>query len=192
MKKIISKGFTLIELLIVIGILGILVVAVLLTLNPAEAQKKARDSKRMKDLATIQSVMDQYVQGGGSLVACTATWTTTGVNPSGAVDGSGWIPLVVSTYISSEPLDPQNNTTKVCAGSNAGGAAQGCNCPAVGNCAAPTAQNMVYRARCSTGGTYEVDVRQESLADVNNVLQDGGDAGSWAEVGTDLALITGN
>ena len=47
-----DKGFTLLELLIVIGILGVLSVALVFVLNPAESLKKARDSQRMSDLTT--------------------------------------------------------------------------------------------------------------------------------------------
>ena len=42
-----SKGFTLIELLVVIGIIGTLGAVALVAINPAEAQRKARDTQRM-------------------------------------------------------------------------------------------------------------------------------------------------
>ena len=60
------RGFTLIELLVVVGILAVLVVTILITLNPAEAQKKARDTKRMKDLATLQAIVLQWTQDGNA------------------------------------------------------------------------------------------------------------------------------
>ncbi len=47
------RGFTLIELLIVIGVLTVLSVAVVLTLNPGELLKQARDATRLSDLATL-------------------------------------------------------------------------------------------------------------------------------------------
>src|SRR3989338_2108717 len=56
MKHIIknSKGFTLIELLVVIAIIAVLAVAVILTLNPAELLKQARDSTRVSDMSTLK------------------------------------------------------------------------------------------------------------------------------------------
>lgn len=62
-----KKGFTLIELLIVIGIIAVLSVVVVLTLNPAELLRQARDSTRISDLGTIKSALALYladVSGG--------------------------------------------------------------------------------------------------------------------------------
>ena len=51
-----KKGFTLIELLIVIAILAVLGVTVTLVLNPAELLRQGRDSTRISDLSSINSV----------------------------------------------------------------------------------------------------------------------------------------
>ena len=56
-----AKGFTLIELLIVIGIIAVLAVVVLLTLNPAELLRQARDSNRVSDLASLNSALSYYL-----------------------------------------------------------------------------------------------------------------------------------
>ena len=48
------SGFTLIEILLVIGILAILSVVVLLTLNPAELLRQSRDADRVSDFALIR------------------------------------------------------------------------------------------------------------------------------------------
>lgn len=55
-----TKGFTLIELLIVIGIIAVLSVVVLLTLNPAELLRQSRDSNRISDLGTLKSALALY------------------------------------------------------------------------------------------------------------------------------------
>jgi prepilin-type N-terminal cleavage/methylation domain-containing protein len=47
-------GFTLIELLVVIAIIAILSVVVILTLNPQEILRQARDSSRLSDISSIQ------------------------------------------------------------------------------------------------------------------------------------------
>jgi len=55
-----QKGFTLIELLVVIAIIAILAVVVILTLNPAELLRQARDSNRVSDFATLKSALSLY------------------------------------------------------------------------------------------------------------------------------------
>lgn len=56
-----SRGFTLLELLIVIGIIAILSVILVIVLNPAETLKKARDTQRMSDLATMKTALGLYL-----------------------------------------------------------------------------------------------------------------------------------
>jgi prepilin-type N-terminal cleavage/methylation domain-containing protein len=60
MKHKTQKGFTLIELLVVIAIIAILAIVVVLTLNPAELLRQARDSNRISDFATIKSSLALY------------------------------------------------------------------------------------------------------------------------------------
>jgi len=55
------KGFTLIELLIVIAIIAVLSVVVILSLNPAELLRQARDSNRISDMATMKSAVSLYL-----------------------------------------------------------------------------------------------------------------------------------
>jgi len=55
-----NKGFTLIELLVVIAIIAILSVVVILTLNPAELLRQARDSNRVSDMATLKSSLSLF------------------------------------------------------------------------------------------------------------------------------------
>ena len=56
-----KKGFTLIELLIVIAIIAVLSVVVILSLNPAELLRQARDSNRISDMATLKSAIAFYL-----------------------------------------------------------------------------------------------------------------------------------
>lgn len=66
MKIKINKGFTLVELLIVIGILSILSMAVLLTLNPFTQIQKGNDAKRKADLSQVQKALEIYYQDYGA------------------------------------------------------------------------------------------------------------------------------
>lgn len=62
----IRKGFTLIELLVVIGILGILVITLLATINPIAQLQKANDAHRKSDLESIQRALELYYQDKGT------------------------------------------------------------------------------------------------------------------------------
>jgi prepilin-type N-terminal cleavage/methylation domain-containing protein len=88
MKNHKQKGFTLIELLVVIAIIAILAVVVVLTLNPAELLRQARDSNRISDFATIKSALALYSTDVAtstsmdSSTSTTATGTLYGANTS--------------------------------------------------------------------------------------------------------------
>jgi len=137
-QKSLQKGFTLIELLVVIAILAILAVAVILTLNPAQMLKQARDSQRISDLSTLKSAIALYLAdvsspsmgvstncyvsfSGSSATACTGRMTvttvvTTTAANAGSSTGNGWIPInfasiTYGTPIGAEPVDPINNAT---------------------------------------------------------------------------------
>jgi prepilin-type N-terminal cleavage/methylation domain-containing protein len=60
-----SLGFTLIELLIVVAIVAILATVVVLTINPAELLKEARDANRLSDVATLSSAINLYIEDQG-------------------------------------------------------------------------------------------------------------------------------
>jgi len=55
-----EKGFTLVELLVVIAIIGVLATLVLLQLGTARG--RARDTKRIADVAQIRSAVEQYFE----------------------------------------------------------------------------------------------------------------------------------
>ncbi len=81
------KGFTLIELLVVIAIIAVLAVVVILTLNPAELLRQARDSNRISDLGTMKSALSLYladvnVTGTSPLGVWPKVYTNFNGNPS--------------------------------------------------------------------------------------------------------------
>ena len=183
-----KKGFTLIELLVVIAIVAVLAVVVILTLNPAQLLRQARDSNRTQDLATLKSAISLYLadvaspslglaancyaHSSSTLAACTtrfASGTTVTLDADVTTDGNGWIPINLNSIsagapISVLPKDPVNNATYYYA----------------------------YRAD-PTNGTFEINADMESAkfaqggsSDVES--GDGGDSAAFYEVGNDPSL----
>ncbi len=58
-----QTGFTLLELLVVIGIIGLL--ASIIVINLTGARKRARDTKRIADVRTLQTSMEDYYGKNG-------------------------------------------------------------------------------------------------------------------------------
>jgi len=133
MTKIQTKGFTLIELLIVIGIIAVLAVVVLLTLNPAELLRQARDSNRVSDIGSLKSALALYLadqispqigDGNNCYVSLPSPTWWSGVTAktcgnrfsagsatsseiattSRATDGTGWVPVNFQSISSGSPL----------------------------------------------------------------------------------------
>ncbi|MFH1246608.1 MAG: type II secretion system protein [Candidatus Liptonbacteria bacterium] len=183
-----QKGFTLIELLVVIAIVAVLSVVVILTLNPAELLKQARDSSRISDAATLKSAISLYMADYnlpsiGSSTKCymssattsvtgscggrfTASYNTTAGSNSRAVDGSGWLPVDFTKISSGAPIgnlpvDPVNDM----------------------------AQYYYAYAASTTSLTFEITAKMESsrynFGGSGDVTQyDGGRSTSTYEVGT--------
>lgn len=57
-SKFLRRGFTLLELLIVIAIIGILISVA--AASYSSAQIKSRNARRMQDMKSVQSAMEQY------------------------------------------------------------------------------------------------------------------------------------
>lgn len=185
-----QKGFTLIELLVVIAIVAVLSVVVILTLNPAELLRQARDSSRVSDMSTLKSAVSLYLAdvstpsiGSGILcyssngnstssAGCGGRFSiavTTNSTTSRSVDGTGWMPINLSLISSGSPVgnlpvDPVNNTTYYYA-----------------------------YAASSTSLTFEINVNMESSRYAQNgsgdvESTDGGNSAAIYEVGTYPAL----
>ena len=59
-----KQGFTLIELLVVVAIIAILSIVVVLSINPAEMLRQARDSGRVSDLGTLRTAISLSLTSG--------------------------------------------------------------------------------------------------------------------------------
>jgi len=116
-----QRGFTLIELLVVVAIIGIL--ATIVVVNVSNAQKKARDSKRVSDITAIGDAVKLYQLENGAYPAVNATcswlsyednvWANTGTAPPDTLCRSrtDWVPGVAPTFISLLPEDPGPSTS---------------------------------------------------------------------------------
>ncbi len=113
-----EEGFTLIELLVVIGILAVLTVAFLVTLNPVDQLHKAYDARRKSDLAQIQRALQTYYQDNNKYPGYSYNsanpsdpsnyeiepGVAPGVTPTPVPWNSSWQP-----YINVLPADPGGN-----------------------------------------------------------------------------------
>jgi prepilin-type N-terminal cleavage/methylation domain-containing protein len=122
MKKITKNktGFTLIELLLVIAVIAAMAVTVFVALNPAGRLQNARNSKRVTDVDSYLSAVQQYiVDNGGTLPAGIATTSdsmigTCSTTPAVATGGCNVLAssacfnasTTLAKYLASAPMDP--------------------------------------------------------------------------------------
>jgi len=197
-KKGGRAGFTLLELLIVIAVLAILMTMAVITLNPAETLRKARDTQRITDLSTLKTAIGLYVaetaspsMGSAATIyvsAPTATPFTGTPTEAGfaaynqetsadmrKINGSGWIPIIfadmaIGSPISSLPVDPTNITSAV-----------------------PLNTDLCYRYVTDTSNNFEIAATFESTYYKNTIDLDGTDGGNIIgvyEVGTKFIVTT--
>ena len=188
-----NKSFTLIELLVVLALVAILSVVVVVTLNPAELIKQARDSNRLSDLSTINTALNLFsadVTGGfmgtstniyvsipSTLSDCsnlglptlpsTYTYSCVAAQNLRNTNGTGWIPVNFQRISSNSPISQlpidPTNTTS-------------------------TGNYYIY----VTGGSWELSSNLESIKQKSVTGASGTDGGvslSSYEIGNNLRLI---
>lgn len=116
------KGFTLIEILLVIGIIAVLATVVIVSLDPATRFQNARDARRLADIQSILSAVQQYIvdnrgtlpsgldtsekQLGTGSSGCTLTDGICSANVSYCLDLSS----TLAPYLKDIPYDPENGS----------------------------------------------------------------------------------
>ena len=105
-------SFTLIELLVVLALVAILSVVVILTLNPAELLKQARDSNRLSDLATINTALNLFSTDviGGFMGTSTIVYTSlvNTVNPATTTCAGMGLPALPTGWTYNCPTSTQS------------------------------------------------------------------------------------
>lgn len=162
LKKV-KSGFTLIEILIVVALIAILAVVALIALNPAEAQRKARDTSRLKDLGTLQGIIEQYIADNLSTVAA---FTALSTSSSGSNSCSvGWVGRDVCKYANTIPVDPANRIVPVTNGTGGG-----------------ISTLAVYQVMLDSAAQYRICTRFESRANAAKMTTDGGATADFFEI----------
>lgn len=186
------SAFTLVELLVVIGIISVLAVALLVSLNPTESQRRARDAARIKDAGTLQTVVEAYLNDGGPIFCTEADGcnsrnlgSTEVNNSAGQGCDDNWFEngaadpttSTLCNYAKTIPVDPSNGQSRQCYGVNAGvpDPTDGC--------------VFRYRFKMDTSGNYEINFMVEAEA---NALKAGNDGGNTAAGNGDFVQVKSN
>ncbi len=107
-----KRGFTLIELLVVIAIIGLLASIVIVSL--ASTQSRARDTRRLEDVNSLQKGFALYLASNGSYPISVSTTTLDGTDSVSAA-------LIADGAFSAMPQDPQYPTYSYEYSTNANG-----------------------------------------------------------------------
>lgn len=111
-QRALHRGFTLIELLVVIAIIGLLATIVIASLSTV--QSKARDTRRMQDINSLQKGLAIYLATNGSYPISVSTTTLNGTDAVSAA-------LIADGAFSAIPKDPQSPTYNYTYSTNANG-----------------------------------------------------------------------
>jgi len=188
------QSFTLIEILVTVALIAVLAVAVILSLNPSELIKQARDSQRMTDINNLTRAINLYIGDTGgsgfygtssvvyvSIPDTTSTCANLGLPPLSSgwsykcassstlqkTDGTGWIPIDFRKQSFGKTLSklPIDPINQT-----------------------STGNYYTYTYNQQTG-KYEINTRFESTKRQELALSDGGDNSNVYEQGQSLSLM---
>ncbi len=149
-----DQGFTLVEVLIVVALIAILAVIALVTINPFEAQKRTRDARRLKEVGTLQGIMEQYIADNPSASAASAESTDN--SAAVACGTTGWHGLDLCNYANTIAVDPLNRAAEYALTDGTA-----------------TTGDVYYYYEIDANLRYTICSRMESQANSNKLLEDG-------------------
>lgn len=156
-----TAGVSLIELMLAVTIVGLIVAAIFIKVDPTNRKSAARDGKRLSDIALLDRVISEYYLDNEVYPDLQDTVRQSTSLPDGGLglDNSqgGWILQNLSTYTSRLPLDPLNDET-------------------------------YYYTYIHDDFSYELNARLEVLSEY--AQDDGGDDATLYEIGNNLQLIS--
>lgn len=103
-----EHGFTLIELVVVIGILSVLSIMALATINPFAQFQKSDDARRKADLSQVQKALEQYYQDHQQYPLNSGNYEIEDFQGTEVAWGSttgGWQPYM--NILPKDPMSPQ-------------------------------------------------------------------------------------
>jgi prepilin-type N-terminal cleavage/methylation domain-containing protein len=107
------KGFSVIELLVVMGILLILATSILIYTNPVENRQKARDQRRLTDIAQLREAFEEFKADNKVYpdIKDTVRYSNVSVVVDGDISSAtqGWLGENLSGYLNFLPTDPINS-----------------------------------------------------------------------------------
>lgn len=156
-----NSGYSLISVLVAFAIFLFLIGAVSLVVSPSEIRQRARDEKRLSDMATLENIINEYKIDNGRYPDDANMLRESTALPSGNIGPlfsvtDGWIDENFSAYVNRLPIDPDNNAS----------------------------YHYYYQ---HNGYTYELNARLEYYADYAE--NDGGNNPLLYELGDDLTIL---
>jgi len=107
-----GDGFSLPELLVVVAVIGVLFTVVGVMIRPEELRSKARDATRVVDMGVLHQAIKEYQIDNDFPPDVDDTTRASNVSTGGDfedADGTGWIQVRLSDYLTKIPVDPLNS-----------------------------------------------------------------------------------
>lgn len=106
---LIKRRVTAVELLLFLCLVLILIGVGFWVLDPIEYLRRHRDNQRLVDLASLEEAIDRTEATLTSTQGVPVSSASVGATQ--AIDGYGWLPLDLTGYIETLPIDPLNGKT---------------------------------------------------------------------------------
>jgi len=156
-----KKGYTIVELLAIVAVIAVLISVLIVNFDVLGNKKKARDVKRLSDIALLDRTISEYQMDNKVYPDMTNVLRISIALPSGnsqlETPVSGWIDENLANYTSKLPVDPINDQT-------------------------------YHYSYIHDNSGYEINARLET--EIGQMQNDGGNDPTVYETGNNLLLIS--